>query len=43
MMKLVCLLSESMHECGCGVGNCNVCADLVEYPLLKKSRETHNF
>lgn len=29
-MKLACVFSKSIHECGCSVGNCTVCADLME-------------
>lgn len=29
-MKLACVFSKSIHECGGSEGNCSVCADLVE-------------
>lgn len=29
-MKLACVFSKSIHECGYSVGNCSVCADLME-------------
>lgn len=29
-MKLACVFSKSIHGCGCIIGNCRVCAELVE-------------